>query len=54
MLKPQDNQDAYKSTSILPRANNLKDVDYLLIHGTGDGKPCSASAMLEVGLVGVV
>ena len=38
MLKPTDNTGGYQSTSILPKASKLQDVDYLLIHGTGDGK----------------
>ena len=38
MNKPNDNTDGYQSSSILPRASKLQDVDFLLIHGTGDGR----------------
>ncbi|CAI8006712.1 Dipeptidyl peptidase 4 [Geodia barretti] len=33
---PQNNRQAYEESSVLYRAGNLSDVDYLLIHGTGD------------------
>ena len=51
MLKPGDNQDGYQTSSVLPRASNLRDVDFLLIHGTGDGE---SSLISFVQLVGVV
>ena len=38
MNKPNDNTNGYQSSSILPRASKLQDVDFLLIHGTGDGR----------------
>lgn len=36
MGHPKDNPDAYKNSSVIERAKNFKDVDFLLIHGTAD------------------
>lgn len=33
---PTDNPDGYKNGSVIERAKNFKDVDFLLIHGTAD------------------
>ena len=32
----EDNAAGYGLTSVLPHARNLSEVDFLLIHGTGD------------------
>lgn len=36
MGTPQDNLDGYRNGSVIERAKNFKDVDFLLIHGTAD------------------
>lgn len=36
MGTPADNPDGYKNSSVVGRAKNFKDVDFLLIHGTAD------------------
>ncbi|KAK7938506.1 hypothetical protein WMY93_001832 [Mugilogobius chulae] len=36
MGTPQDNPDGYRNGSVIMRAKNFKNVDFLLIHGTAD------------------
>ncbi|CAL8368837.1 unnamed protein product [Arctogadus glacialis] len=36
MGTPVDNVDAYQNSTVTRRANNFKNVDYLLVHGTAD------------------
>jgi len=36
MRLPQGNADGYRDTSLLSRAANFSNVDYLIIHGSGD------------------
>lgn len=36
MGTPKDNPDGYKNGSVIERAKNFKNVDFLLIHGTAD------------------
>ncbi|TRY66185.1 hypothetical protein DNTS_028296 [Danionella cerebrum] len=38
MRRPQENYERYKNSTVTLRAKNFKSVQYMLVHGTADGK----------------
>uniref|UniRef100_A0A3B3ZSS7 Uncharacterized protein n=1 Tax=Periophthalmus magnuspinnatus TaxID=409849 RepID=A0A3B3ZSS7_9GOBI len=51
MGTPSDNPDGYRNGSVITRAKNFKNVDFLLIHGTADNVHFQQAAQISKALV---